>query len=331
MTTLTKVRQLPILMAPDLSQKAALGLKTQTRRLIKPQPTYNAAHPYRQWEWKTPGASVYWADDGKGSVCLPDHAPYLPGDFLLVCCEIPGTDGNYAAGSDGRIFNRHTKRPLSAHIPKKGYPTVALWYGGRKHTTSVHRAVCTAFYGPRPAGAEVRHLDGNPLNGRPDNLAWGTRLENWQDRKAHGNGCAGGAHHLATFADEDRAHIRWAIEKGLTSQKHAARMLGCSPSQIQQMLGAKELVPAAVTDPGQRISETWLEVTRVRAERIQDITTEDARSEGYISVRHPASHFWMTPVDAFRSSWSKRYPGSWDRNDWVFVYDFEKVEAPHES
>lgn len=55
-----------------------------------------------------------------------------------------------------------------------------LWY------PLVHRLVLEAFVGPCPVGMECRHGDGNPWNNRVDNLCWGTRLENAQDKQRHG-------------------------------------------------------------------------------------------------------------------------------------------------
>jgi len=51
---------------------------------------------------------------------------------------------------------------------------------------SVHRFVCSAFHGPCPAGYQVGHLDGNPLNNRPENLRWVTPSENAQHKVLHG-------------------------------------------------------------------------------------------------------------------------------------------------
>lgn len=66
---------------------------------------------------------------------------------------------------------------LSPWLDKDGYPTVRL---GRRHIR-VHVAVCLAFHGP----PEVRHLDGNRLNGKPGNLAWGSHEENEKDKRKH--------------------------------------------------------------------------------------------------------------------------------------------------
>jgi hypothetical protein len=46
--------------------------------------------------------------------------------------------------------------------------------------------ICEAFHGPRPPGNVCRHLDGNPVNDVPSNLAWGTQSQNCMDKHAHG-------------------------------------------------------------------------------------------------------------------------------------------------
>lgn len=46
--------------------------------------------------------------------------------------------------------------------------------------------VAESWYGERPEGMQVRHLDGNALNNAPANLVWGTISENNLDRVVHG-------------------------------------------------------------------------------------------------------------------------------------------------
>lgn len=41
--------------------------------------------------------------------------------------------------------------------------------------------------GPLPPGKETRHKDGDSTNNRRDNLSYGTKAENAEDRRAHGN------------------------------------------------------------------------------------------------------------------------------------------------
>ncbi len=55
-----------------------------------------------------------------------------------------------------------------------------------------------------------------------------------------------------------------------------------------------------------------LEITDVHIEQVQDITELDARLDG------------LDSVDNFRATWERIYPGSWDRNDWIWVLDFKR-------
>lgn len=82
-------------------------------------------------------------------------------------------------------------------------------------------------------------------------------------------------------------------------------------------------------------SRITLEVASVRAERVQDISEEDARAEGVgESVLHGRPHFYWPGLDAsvcddprwaFRHGWRSIYGAeSWER-DWVWVYEFRRV------
>lgn len=103
---------------------------------------------------------------------------------------IPGYERTYRVSSLGRIYSIPRPRTrgglLSVKISKRGYPAVALVQDGKQVTHEVHRLVALAFLGPRPAGADVRHLDGDCLRPHVDNLAYGTRSENQYDLVAHG-------------------------------------------------------------------------------------------------------------------------------------------------
>ncbi len=155
------------------------------------------------------------------------------------------------AGSDGQIYSRTRYKgfgrkeyvdwyPLVGSKSSKGYRLVSLCHNNVKVTRSIHRLVCEAFHGAPPSPKhQVRHLDGDRTSNLPSNLAWGTQEENWQDRKAHGRGCEGEKHPMARFTDVERDRIRWAIEKGLCSQRHAARVLGASQATISDLVRFK--------------------------------------------------------------------------------------------
>lgn len=91
----------------------------------------------------------------------------------------------------------------------------------------------------------------------------------------------------------------------------------------------------------------FLRVTAVRVERLQDITNEQARSEGCDgrcncpSSGAPGSLSCVTmdfSIEKFETVWDstiprhpnkfKRYPYYWDDNPWVWVIDFERCEKP---
>lgn len=78
----------------------------------------------------------------------------------------------------------HKSRPIKSRLVK-GYPQVTLSVSGKPHFKYVHQLVCEAFNGAR-TGRDTRHLDGNPLNNTPENLAWGSPKENYADRVRHG-------------------------------------------------------------------------------------------------------------------------------------------------
>lgn len=102
---------------------------------------------------------------------------------------IPGEE-EYMVSSLGRVSNlmpdKHDNQSnntimytgkIKVTTLRDGYPRVKL--RGKAYT--VHRLVAAAFLGPCPDGMEVRHLDGNKLNNRADNLAYGTHSENILD------------------------------------------------------------------------------------------------------------------------------------------------------
>lgn len=91
----------------------------------------------------------------------------------------------------------------------------------------------------------------------------------------------------------------------------------------------------------------FLKVTAVRVERIRDISIEDCVAEGVGGEETPCpvrsdkmhSDAWydgegceacgaLSARELFCAMWHELYPGSWERNDWVWVYEFERTEKP---
>jgi len=72
----------------------------------------------------------------------------------------------------------------------------------------------------------------------------------------------------------------------------------------------------------------FLKVTKVRCERVQDISENDAIREGTPREKQPCGSYPCTAKQGFEILWNSIYPGSWERNDWCFVYDFELADNP---
>ena len=71
-------------------------------------------------------------------------------------------------------------------------------------------------------------------------------------------------------------------------------------------------------------ARTFIEITDVRCERIQDISVDDAIAEGVTKDQWENSG----AVKAFVGLWDDTNgKGAWDRNDWVFAYTYRLVEA----
>ena len=109
--------------------------------------------------------------------------------------DIPWMDGRYAVSDIGRVRIVRTSpshRPgmastyLNRRRPGSPYRRVQLRVDGRNKVFSVHQLVALAFIGPRPNGLEVRHLNGDSLDNRVENLAYGTTSRNQLDSVEHG-------------------------------------------------------------------------------------------------------------------------------------------------
>ena len=89
----------------------------------------------------------------------------------------------------------------------------------------------------------------------------------------------------------------------------------------------------------------WVRILDVRAERVQEITEDDALAEGIV----PAINAKGIPIftygtrnlggfrfarDAYAALWdiiNAKRGCSWADNPWVFAYTFEQVEKPEEA
>lgn len=97
-------------------------------------------------------------------------------------------------------------------------------YSGIRTQVKVHQLVLWAFVGRCPEGQETCHGNGNPTDNRLENLRWGTRKQNADDRARHGTSPVGERNPAAKLTLEQVAEIRrlWCSTKYL-SRKDSAR------------------------------------------------------------------------------------------------------------
>ena len=84
---------------------------------------------------------------------------------------------DYMVSDLGRVYSHISQKFLALVEASNGYLVVKL----PKGAVTVHSLVAAAFIGPRPAKADIRHLDGKKKNCCLGNLAYGTRSQNIRD------------------------------------------------------------------------------------------------------------------------------------------------------
>ena len=74
-------------------------------------------------------------------------------------------------------------------------------------------------------------------------------------------------------------------------------------------------------------SRITLEVKSVRVERLQDISEDDARAEGWPGPVTETGFSIASPLAWFANVWTSiNAPGAWEANPWVWVIEFERVK-----
>lgn len=151
----------------------------------------------------------------------------------------------YEVTRDGKVFSTehnwrgYGRRELTPTPDSDGYLCVRVSINGSRAKVRVHRLVAWEFLPPRPDPFhEIRHLNGDKLDNRAENLAWGTRKDNAADRDAHGRTSRGPGHSAAIRAglkdaltDVEIRAITRLTAKGWT-QRAIAERIGRSQSAV---------------------------------------------------------------------------------------------------
>lgn len=120
-----------------------------------------------------------------------------------------GYEGLYEVSDLGRVKGYH-RRCLRQYEHPFGYNDVDLYKNRVKTKKKVHRLVLEAFVGACPEGMECRHLNGQSRDNRLENLRWGTKAENFEDRVRHGTILKGERHPGVKLTEDQVREIRSA-------------------------------------------------------------------------------------------------------------------------
>lgn len=147
--------------------------------------------------------------------------------------SIRNYEGLYRVSNHGNVYSIRSKKLLRPR-ERAGYYRVVLQDDGVTAQYFIHRLVLETFVGPCPAGMECRHLNGDRIDNRVENLAWGTRQQNAYDRIAHGTQVRGMTHHKSKLTDSDVAEIRRRIAAGERGVD-VARAFSITPAEVSKI------------------------------------------------------------------------------------------------
>lgn len=103
----------------------------------------------------------------------------------------------------------------------------------------IHRLVLEMFVGIRPPGMEGRHIDGNKLNNRLNNLEWTTHKINELDKYEHGTIMYGSKNGYAKLTEVDVIEIRELWKTGEYTQWELAYKFNVYQSCIWSIIHKK--------------------------------------------------------------------------------------------
>lgn len=141
---------------------------------------------------------------------------------------IPGAVG-YEADADGHIWSvasnwrNYGERILAEQRQLDGHLRAGLYIDGKWRSVGIHRLVWQAFNRTLAPGEQVRHLDGQAINNRPENLAVGNAKDNMEDRDRHGRTMRGSRHVFAKLSEQEVGEIDQLRAEGWTLRALACR------------------------------------------------------------------------------------------------------------
>ena len=165
---------------------------------------------------------------------------------------VVGYEGLYEVSNQGRVRSvdrwityrngdkhLHKGRLLSVYTNRGGYLAVKLYKDNKMANWMVHTLVAYAFLGPRPKDMQVRHgVFGQKVN-TPENLSYGTRLENAEDALRDGTRARGTRQGSNKLTEAQVLEI-YNAPRTPGSGRALAKQFGVDPMQISRIRNQKQ-------------------------------------------------------------------------------------------
>ncbi len=149
-STMTKAKERPILFSAPMVRALLAGTKTQTRRIVKPQPLWQPAKSMRSegWSWRTeedkPPKLGAWPDALTFASAMPAYCPYgKPGDCLwaretweIFSQQFEGQGTGFYLGYTAD--NSHVELGYDGHTPAAKDCFWYSKYAGKGGRPSIH-------------------------------------------------------------------------------------------------------------------------------------------------------------------------------------------------
>ncbi|EPL9571146.1 hypothetical protein MMK73_003248 [Providencia rettgeri] len=126
----------------------------------------------------------------------------------------------------------------------------------------------------------------------------------------------------------DRIWVRETFQVGLCTESTFAYKATHKPSDLYEGWG--EVIKwRPSTQMPRWASRITLEITNIRVERLQSISEEDAKAEGFDNSQSDAANsigWFEKPIRAFRRDWENiNGTDGWNSNPWVWVIEFKNA------
>jgi len=164
---------------------------------------------------------------------------------------VVGCEGIYEVSGLGRVRSKRVRdhkrtggwRLLKLSPDSRGRPRVSLYLCGKRTQRLVSHLVASAFLLPKSSADQVlRHLNDDPTDNRPENLAWGTYSDNRQDaiRNDRLNQPRGIAHYRAKLTEDNVQEISRLYATKKFSQRELALQFDVSQTTISHIIRRKK-------------------------------------------------------------------------------------------